>query len=137
MSGASLLTSVDDLYAAVVTDPDAWGEEAFADWSSDVAVGGVDQAQMRALRRCLRIAQRLRDFWAGDRPQIDAGDWRSRVDLALGPRAWRPTLELAMASLDAEPSPELFDEVRHRFRLVNGAPWMEGVSYEEWRTSLV
>jgi hypothetical protein len=37
-----------------------------------------------------------------------------------------------MAGLDRSPSPELFAEVGRRFRVVNGTPWLEGVTYDAW-----
>lgn len=129
---ASLLASVDELYASVVADPGPWSDQALADWVEDAASDGVSREEAKALRRCLRAAERLRDFWAEGRAAIPAEEWEARVDVALGVRAWRPALELAMAGLERAPSPELFAEVRRRFRVVNGTPWLEGVSYEGW-----
>lgn len=136
MSGTlALLAAVDRLYEAVVTQPEAWGPQAFSDWAEEVAAGGVTKDQARAVRRCLRAAERLRDFWAGDRAAVAADDWRTRVDVALGARAWRPALELAQEGLNDEPSPELFAEVQERFRVVNSQPWLEGMEYDTWRSS--
>ncbi len=88
----------------------------------------------REVRRCLRAARQLRDFWLEPPSGVpsDAGDWRTRVDLALGIRAWRPLLAIAQAGLREAPSAELFAEAKARFREVHGERWMEGVSYEEW-----
>ncbi len=54
------------------------------------------------------------------------------MDVAYGIRAWRPLLGLARVGLEEQPDPELFEEAKRRFREVHGAPWMEGVSYEDW-----
>lgn len=134
-STAMLLAAVDRLYEAVVTDPGSWGEQALDDWAAEVAAGGLDRTQARGLRRCLRIAVRLRDFWSEGRADVAADDWRARVDVAMGPRAWRPTLEIAMDGLATEPTSELFDIVSERFRLVNNQPWLDGITYEEWVAS--
>ena len=79
-------------------------------------------------------AGKLRTFWSDDaapRPD-DHGDWRARVDIALGARAWRPLLDLAMHGLETSPSPELYEVVKDRFAVVTSQRWMEGISYEEW-----
>ncbi len=131
----TLLRSIDALYEGVVTDPSSWGGPAFGDWAEEVAGAVPTRSQARAIRRCLRAAERLRDFWAGDRAQVAADDWRTRVDVALGARAWRPTLELAMEGLTEQPGEELFLEVKRRFRIVNSQPWMDGVDFETWRAS--
>lgn len=131
----ALLRAVDRLYEEVVTDPQAWGPQAFADWGEEVASTGPTREQVRAVRRCVRAAERLRDFWAGGGAAVAAHDWRTRVDVALGARAWRPGLELAQVGLETEPSPELFDEVQQRFRVVHSRPWLDGVDYETWRAS--
>ncbi len=127
-----LLRAVDGLYESVVSTPEQWGRQAFADWAEDAAAGGLTKEEARAIRRCLRVADKLRDFWTKERAVVSADDWRTRVDIALGSRAWRPTLELAQAALGAAPSPELFDEVKKRFRIVNSEHWMDGIGYEEW-----
>jgi hypothetical protein len=54
------------------------------------------------------------------------------VDIALGARAWRPTLELARLGLENAPSPELFAEVKKRFRVVYSERWMEDVDFATW-----
>lgn len=131
----SLLRSVDLLFEGVVTSPAAWPDEALASWAEEaVASEPAEKTVVRPLNRCLRAARKLRDFWATPPPGVlDASvGWRSRVDIALGSRAWRPTLDLAVAGLDAAPSAELFEEVRARFRVVNSELWMEGVTFDEW-----
>ena len=131
-STLALLGAIDRLYESVVTHPEVWSPQAFADWAEEVAAGGVTKDQARAVRRCLRAAERLRDFWAEERAAVAAADWRTRVDIAQGARAWRPALELAQAGLEDDPSAELFAEVQERFRVVNSQPWLEGVDYETW-----
>ncbi len=131
-----LLRAIDRLYADVVTAPEAWGEQAFADWASDATAGGVTKHQARAVRRCMRMAERLRDFWLRGEAAVVADDWRTRVDVALGPRAWRPTLELARHGLDSQPSAEMFEQVQTRFRVVNSEPWMDGMDYDTWLTTV-
>lgn len=136
MSAASLLRAVDDLYASVVDEPDRWNEAAFADWTEAVAAEASpsDKSAQRALRQALRKAQRMAVFWAGasDAQRGAALEWQSRVDIASGPPAWRPTLDLAFLALEESPSEESFIEVQERFRLVNNALWMEGATYEDW-----
>lgn len=131
-STLALLAAIDRLYAGVVTAPEEWHDQAIADWAGDVTASGVDREQARSLRRVVRMAERLRDFWLRGEAAVPADDWQARVDVALGPRAWRPTLELAQHGLDTEPSEALFEEVRTRFRIVNSEPWMEGVDFRSW-----
>ena len=82
---------------------------------------------------------KLQRFWSSPDADPHRGEmsWEARVDIAVGIPAWRPGLELAERELEANPSEEGFDEVRHRFRVVNGSPWMEGVDYEEWLADIV
>lgn len=131
-STLGLLQAIDRLYQDVVVAPESWNPQAFSDWAQEAAIDGIDKAQAKALRRSLRLAAKLAQFWLTGEAQVEAPDWRTRVDIALGPRAWRPTLELAQAGLDADPSEAMFEEVRRRFRVVNSEYWMDGVSYEEW-----
>lgn len=129
-----LLRRVDDLYESVVTQPQSWTDDSFGEWAAEVVVGSVpSKAVAREIRRCLRVAVRLRDFWTADekRPD-DHGDWRTRIDLAMGPRAWRPSLSIAQIGLEEAPSEELFGEVRERFRVVNSDRWMEEVTFSDW-----
>ena len=127
-----LLAAIDDMYEQVATSPAVWNDQAFQDWAAEVAGDGLTKAQARGVRRCLVMGQKLRDFWDDPARSVSAADWRSRVDVAYGARAWRPTLELAMSGLEREPSPELFEEVKDRFRVVNSEAWMEGIGYQEW-----
>lgn len=137
MSG-SLASRVDGLYRDVVTDPGRWTDDAYAEWLETISIDGlvIDRARARALRRAVRIAMKLQKFWVS--PQADRyrdeASWEARVDLAVGVPAWRPGLELAELELEADPSPEAFTDVGLRFRVVNGAPWMDGIDYDEWCT---
>ena len=129
------LRTIEQLYESVVNDAQSWNEQAFADWAADALVdtNELPKEAQREIRRSLRAAQKLQAFWSGDRSTVsDHDDWESKVDIALGARAWRPLLDLAMVGLETAPSEELFDEVRNRFALVNSDRWMDGVSYEEW-----
>ncbi len=129
-----LLHRVDDLYASVVMQPEYWTDDSFGEWAEEAVIGSVpSKAITREIRRCLRVAVRLRDFWLEDVPRPDDhGDWRTRIDLAMGARAWRPSLAIAQAGLEEAPSEELFQEVRQRFRVVNSDRWMEEVTFSEW-----
>lgn len=138
MSAAAFLAtlrSIEHLYASVVDDPGRWNEQAFVDWATDTLADAAElpKAAQREVRRGLRAAQKLQTFWANERSKVsDHDDWQSKVDIALGARAWRPLLDLARVGLDTAPSPELFDEVKDRFALVNSDRWMDGISYDEW-----
>jgi hypothetical protein len=130
----SFAVAIDDLYHDVVMNPERWGDEACAEWLEGVAVdtASVDRATARSLRRAVRIAGKLQRFWTSpdaDRYR-DEQSWETRVDLAVGIPAWRPGLEIAEADFANSPTQEGFDEVRRRFRVVNGTTWMEGIDYE-------
>jgi hypothetical protein len=133
----ALLRRLDGLYRSVVSSPESWSEDEFAGYATDMFGEGWRPSRSTAkhARAALRMAVKLRDFWAEPPPGVpsDAGDWRTRVDLAFGIRAWRPLLAIAQAGLDESPSADLYEETKRRFREVNGVSWMEGVSYEEWR----
>lgn len=132
----SLIYAIEGLYESVVTNPQAWRDQAFADWANDTLVDASDlpKEAVRQVRRSLTAAQKLAEFWsAGSGEVADHDDWRSKVDIGLGPRAWRPTLELARVGLEEAPSEELFLEVKDRFAVVNSERWMDGVAYDEWR----
>jgi hypothetical protein len=126
-----VLSAMDRLLESVAMSPDAWNEQALEDWASETMMAVTDRDVAKEVRRLLRIAVRIRDHWMEpDRP--GPADWRSRVDIAVAGRGWRPSLGVARLGLEAAPCPELFEEVRHRFRTVNHEPWMEGVAFEEW-----
>lgn len=130
-----LLAQCEELYAAVCFDAESWPDSALADWIDGVAASSfVDKEIGRELRRIVRAAQKLRDFWltpAAGRPP-DHGDWRARVDIGTGVKAWRPLLALARLGLSREPDRVLYDDVKERFRVVTGERWMEDVSFDEW-----
>ena len=131
----ALVHSADDLYKQVVSDADAWSEARVAEWAGDLFVEGPpDKQTARLIRRVMRLGVKLADFWRDPRGVVatDTSDWQTRVDLALGATAWRPVLDIARIGLEETPSPELFEEVKRRFRLVHNEFWMEGVDYEEW-----
>lgn len=132
----SLAFAIDDLYRDVVMNPDRWGDEAYAEWLENVAIDAqsIDKVTARSLRRAVRIAGKLQKFWSSPdaaRYQSEPS-WETRVDIAVGIPAWRPGLELAERDLEESSSQDGFDEVRRRFRIVNGTTWMEGVDYETW-----
>ncbi len=134
----STLRSIDSLYESVVTDPESWGEQAFADWANEtlVATAELPREAIREVRRSLRSAQKLQIFWASSASAVsDHDDWRSKVDIALGPRAWRPALDLARVGLDHSPCAELFHEVKERFAVANSERWMEGIDFDAWLTN--
>jgi hypothetical protein len=132
---AGLLAQCEELYAAVCFDAEAWSDSALADWIEALASSSyVDKEIGRELRRIVRAAQKLRDFWlapAAGRPP-DHGDWRTRVDIGLGVKAWRPLLAMARLGLSRAPGEELFADVKERFRVVTGERWMEGVDFDDW-----
>lgn len=134
----SLIGRCEDLYAGVCFEPTAWPDAALADWINGIAESGeVDRETAKALRRVLRSAQKLRKFWESPPEKLppDHGDFRTRVDIAVGAAAWRPILAIARHGLDAAPDAQLFEQVKERFRVVTGERWMDGVSYEEWLES--
>ena len=127
-----LLDEVDRLYSGVVSDPDMWIEQRFVDWSESVSAGGdVDRIAGKYLRRILTTARKLRVFWTESADRRDL-DWRSKVDIALGPRAWRPVMDLALALLESDSSEEVFDRSAELFRIVNNQPYLDGIDYEKW-----
>lgn len=131
-----LVALVDDLFRSVVTEPGRWNEAAFGDWmeSATAAASAPTKDEAKALRRSVRVAMKLAAFWSS--PATDGhakeDNWKTRVDVAMGPPAWRPTLDLATTALEADPSPELYDHVAERFRLVTNQPFGGGMGYQEW-----
>lgn len=130
-----LVQRCDQLYESVVNEPVAWPDHRLSEWAQESFIDDPPDRQTRKqIRAVIRAAGKLRAFWSDDgapRPD-DHGDWRSRVDIALGARAWRPLLELAMHGLETNPSPELYEVVKDRFAVVTSQRWMEGIGYEEW-----
>lgn len=132
----SLLDEADGLYRTAVLEPDRWSDQTTADWAESLSMSGeLDKATAKHLRRIVRVAEKLQRFWADDSRKADVTiDWKSRVDIALGVRAWRPVLDLGSHLLDEQPDQETFEAVAELFRVVNNAEWMEGMSYNEWRS---
>ncbi len=124
--------AVEGLYEAVVTDPGQWNDQMFVDWVEAVASDGPpSRAEAKYVRAAMRMAQRLRDFWLASVPRPDI-EWESKVDIALGPRAWRPVLDLAQIQLDELRTEESFAEVTRLFRLVNHEEFLDGIDFYEW-----
>ena len=138
---AGLAEAVDGLYREVVMEPERWNESAFADWLETIGLNAlaIDRDEAKLLRRAIRNAIKLQTFWlAADADRKGAERlWRARVDIAVGVPAWRPPLELAMKELYANPTPEGFDDVSMRFRVVNGTGWLEGTSFEAWHAEQI
>ena len=132
-SGAlAVLRAVDDLYAAVVAEPEAWTDGALASWAG--ALGGAYPAAAgrdlgKHLRRVVRVARKLASKRRGLPPE---DDFRGAVDAVLGTAGWRPALDYAMAALDRWPDPELFAAAGRLFRVVNFSPWLDGLDYDSW-----
>jgi hypothetical protein len=130
MSGR--VAAVEALYEAVVTEPGRWSAQTFLDWTDTIALDGTpSRTEAKFIRRALRMAQRLQEFWM-DAPERQDIGWESRVDLALGPRAWRPVLDLAESELDASRSSEAFTDVARLFPLVNGEEFLDGMDFAAW-----
>jgi hypothetical protein len=55
------------------------------------------------------------------------------VDLAMGPRAWRPVLDLAEVRLHEVRSEEAFTDVVRLFPLVNSEEYLDGIEFEDWK----
>lgn len=133
----SVVDEVDRLYEIAVTSPLSLNDQAIQDWSDGVAVGyELDRQGAKYVRRCLNSARKLASFWTDRGPRSeDPMDWHSRVDLALGVRAWRPQLELAQHVLEVAPSNEIYDAAARLFRLVNNESFLDDMTYEVWLTA--
>lgn len=136
MNGTAAARWVDDLYRRAVQEPDGIDDVNLGDWMAEAGelVGAADKSTRRILRRVVRDARKLAAYWAS-RDSSGLPDWRNGIDEALGARGWEPQLDLVAAALAADPSPELFEEMRDRYRAVHFQPWMDGVSFEEWMQS--
>lgn len=132
MSG--LLDAVDALYRGCSMDPGKWNEQAFVDWSEAVASDSpIDKEIARHVRRCLMAGRRIAAFWV-DRGRDGAPeDWKARVDMAIGVKAWRPQLDLAFELLARSEDESTFERVSALFPVVNNVPYLDGVEYETWR----
>lgn len=127
------VAAVEVLYQAVVTDPARWNEQMFAEWADAVASdGAVSRQEAKYVRRALRVAQTLHAFWLEIEDRPDLG-WESRVDLALGLKAWRPVLALAEIQLATSPSEGSFEDVAKLFPLVNNQEFLDGIDYDAWQ----
>lgn len=132
----SVLDEVDSLYEQAVTVPASVNDQMLADWAEGVAGGyELDRQSAKFTRRCLNIARKLAVFWAEvPRSSGAASEWPSRVDTALGVRAWRPQLDLASHLLDVAPSEAIYERTVQLFRIVNNEEFLDGMSYDEWLT---
>lgn len=132
MSG--LLSEIDQLYELSVTEPHRCTEQFYVDWAEGIAsIPDVDKVSARYVRRCMTMARKLSGFWTERGTAAGPQDWRSRVDIALGARAWRPQLDLAEHLLERDGSSEAFDVVAGLFPVVNNQPFLDGVTYEQWQ----
>lgn len=130
----TVLDEVDRLYELAVTEPSSVNDQAILDWTEGVAAGSeIDRNNAKHVRRCVNVARKLAAFWSAREPaRSDPSEWPSRVDLALGVRAWRPQLELARYLLELAPSVETYEKAAQLFRMVNNEPFLDGISYEVW-----
>lgn len=129
----TLLDDVDRLYEGCVMESDRWTEQAFVDWVEGVGTSeSIDREVARYVRRCVNAARKLAAFWSDGDVADPPHEWRSRVDMALGTRAWRPQLDLAMALLDRTPTPETFEVVSVLFPVVANQPFLDGIDFDEW-----
>jgi len=130
----TVLDDIDQLYEASVTSPASLNDQMIQDWTEAV-VGNyeIDRVGAKYVRRCVAIARKLSSFWAAWNSAIDRPpEWPSRVDLALGVRAWRPQMELAQHLLIEHPDQTTYEKAAELFRVVNNQPYLDGMTYEEW-----
>ena len=133
---SALLSEVELLYEGCVTNPADWGERAFADWAEGIQhVEGLDKVSARYVRRCMNAGRKLAAFWSDRGSEVASDEWRSRVDVALGARAWRPLLDLAEHELERTGAEGAFVVVSGLFPLVRNQPYLDGVGYGEWLES--
>jgi len=127
------VAAVESLYEAVVTDPTGWNEQMFVDWVDTVdSDGSLSKVEAKYIRRALRVAQKLQVFWLGSQDRPDLG-WESKVDLAFGPKAWRPVLDLSETQLASTRSAESFQDVVRLFPLVNNEEFLDGIDFDAWQ----
>ena len=131
---STVVGEVELLYRTVVMDPVAWNDQMLVDWADGIAATTeLDRELSKHLRRVARVAEKLQRFWVRDPRRADQTlDWRSRVDLSLGVRAWRPLLDMAIHELERHPSQDDFDGVASLFRVVHGTEWLDGITFDEW-----
>lgn len=131
---SALLSEVDLLFEGCVMDPDRWDARSIEEWASSLAATGeIDRDSARHVRRIIRVATKLHGFWMDPQVAVAPDDWRSRVDVALGARAWRPVLDLAEHILEQEGTEASFDAVSELFPVVHNQPFLDGIDYEAWR----
>jgi hypothetical protein len=130
----TVLDEIDQLYELAVTSPAALTDQMVEDWTDSVAVGyEIDRVGAKYIRRCVNAARKLAVFWrAWDSEKDCPEEWPSRVDLALGVRAWRPELELAQHLLAASSDEATYLKAAQLFRIVNNEPFLDGMTYESW-----
>ena len=131
---STLVGEIELLYETVVMRPVGWNDQMLVDWADGIsATADLDRELSKHLRRIARVAEKLQRFWIEDPRRDDQTlDWRSRVDLSLGVRAWRPLLDMAMYELERRPSADDFDDVASLFRVVHGTEWLDGMSFDDW-----
>lgn len=130
----TLLDEIDLLYERSVMSPHSMTDQSFVDWMENIALGqDIDRVSAKYVRRCLQSSRKLAAFWRNAQAEVGlTPDWRARVDVALGSRAWRPQLELARHLLDKTATEEMFGHVVALFRVVANEPFLDGISYEDW-----
>jgi hypothetical protein len=130
----TVLDDIDQLYEAAVTLPTSLNDQMIQDWTEAVAGNyEIDRVGAKYVRRCVTAARKLSSFWAAWDPAIESPqEWPSRVDLALGVRAWRPQMELALHLLVEDPDATTYERAAQLFRVVNNQPYLDGMTYEVW-----
>ncbi len=130
----ALVHSLEELYRGAVVSPEDVTDARLGSWADDLFATPPGREVARHVRRAMRVSRKLAAFWRDPDAGVpsDAGDWSTRVDLAVGASGWRPVLEVARLGLEENPSRELYEEVGRLFRVVHHEVWMDGASYEEW-----
>ncbi|MCL1601327.1 MAG: hypothetical protein M3112_07305 [Actinomycetia bacterium] len=130
----TVLDDIDQLYEAAVTSPESLNDQMIQDWTEGVAGNyDIDRLGAKYVRRCVTAARRLSAFWATWDPTLERPtEWPSRVDLALGVRAWRPQLDLAHHLLIEDRDPATYERAAHLFRVVHNQPFLDGMTFEVW-----
>jgi hypothetical protein len=130
----TVLDDIDQLYETAVTSPTQLNDQMIQDWTEAVVSNyEIDRPGAKYVRRCVTAARKMSSFWAAWDPTAERPpEWPSRVDLALGVRAWRPQMELAQHLLIEEPDPVTYERAAQLFRVVNNQPYLDGMTYEAW-----
>ncbi len=133
MSALDAAELVDALYRRAVESPGEIDDASLAEWMEEAfAAIEHDRVQAKALRAAVRLARKLAGYYSV--PRATLPDWRNGIDEALGTRGWEPQLDLVRHELAVTPGPDLFAAMKERHRAVHFSEWMEGVSYEQWRS---